>query len=357
MKFLPKIKLEKRLPPPLWFQILTPILAVVIALLISSIFLLLVGKNPFTAFYYMFYGALGTKFAFKETLVKATPLILTGVAVAIAFIAKYWNIGAEGQLYAGALAATWVGILHLPLSPVLYISLVIAAGFAAGAIWSFIPGYLKAKLKVDDVVTTLLMNYIMIYIVSALLNGPWRNPKTMYPESITISSNAAFPKLIPHSRVHMGLLISLAAVLFMYFIIRKTKLGFEIRATGANPNAANFLGINTMRTVIIVSIISGGIAGLAGVGEVAGVHYHLIQEISPGYGYSGIVIAMLGRLSAVGVLLAAFYFSIIITGAQMMSRMLSIPPYIADVIQGVTLLVMLAMLLLFEFKVTIRREK
>ena len=203
MKFLPKIKLEKRLPPPLWFQILTPILAVVIALLISSIFLLIIRKNPFTAFYYMFYGALGTKFAFKETLVKATPLILTGVAVAIAFIAKYWNIGAEGQLYAGALAATWVGILHLPLSPVLYISLVIAVGFAAGAIWSFIPGYLKAKLKVDDVVTTLLMNYIMIYIVSALLNGPWRNPKTMYPESITISSNAAFPKLIPHSRVHL----------------------------------------------------------------------------------------------------------------------------------------------------------
>ena len=169
------------------------------------------------------------------------------------------------------------------------------------------------------------MNYIMIYIVSALLNGPWRNPKTMYPASINISSNAAFPKLIPHSRVHMGLLISLVAVLFMYFIIRKTKLEFEIRATGANPNAANFLGINTIRTVIIVSIISGGIAGLAGVGEVTGVHYHLIQKISPDYGYSGIVIAMLGRLSAVGVPLAAFYFSIIITGAQMMSRMLSIP--------------------------------
>ncbi len=357
MKLFPHIKLEKRLPPSLWFQFLTPILAVVISLLISAIFILIIKKNPITAFYYMFYGAIGTKFAFGEMLVKATPLLLTGVAVAIAFIAKYWNIGAEGQLYAGALAATWVGIMQLPLTPVLYVSLVIIAGFAGGAIWSFIPGYLKAKLKVDDVVTTLLMNYIMIYIVSALLNGPWRNSKTMYPASVTISHNAFFPKLIPHSRVHMGLIIAIIAVLFMYFLVRKTKLGFEIRATGANPTAANFLGINTMKTIIIVSIISGGIAGLAGAGEVAGVHYHLIQGISPGYGYSGIVIAMLGRLSAVGVFLAAIYFSIIITGAQMMSRTLGIPSYIATVIQGITLIVMLAMLLLFEFKITLRRGK
>lgn len=354
MKLL-KFKLEKRTPPPLWFQILTPVIAVVISLAISAIFLLLIHKNPFTAFYYMFYGAVGTKFAFEEMLVKATPLLLTGVAVAIAFVAKYWNIGAEGQLYAGALAATWVGMMNLPLPPVIYISLVIAVGFSAGAIWSLMPGYLKAKLKVDDVVTTLLMNYIMIYTVSALLNGPWRNPKTMYPASVTISQNAFFPKLIPHSRVHMGLIISILAVLFMYFLVRKTKLGFEIRATGTNPRAAHFLGINTTRAIILVSIISGGIAGLAGVGEVCGVHYHLISGISPGYGYSGIVIAMLGRLDAFGVFLAAIYFAIIITGAQMMSISMNIPPYIADVIQGITLLVMLAMLLLFEYR--IRREK
>lgn len=352
---LPKFKLERRSTPPLWFQVLTPVIAVAISLVISAIFLLLIHKNPFTAFYYMFYGAIGTKFAFEEMLVKATPLLLTGVAVAIAFVAKYWNIGAEGQLYAGALAATWVGIMNLPLPRAMYILLVIVVGFGAGAIWSLIPGYLKAKFKVDDVVTTLLMNYIMIYIVSALLNGPWRNPKTMYPESITISQNAFFPKLLPHSRVHMGLIVAILAVLFMYFLVRRTKLGFEIRATGTNPRAANFLGINTIRAIILVSIISGGVAGLAGVGEVCGVHYHLIQEISPGYGYSGIVIAMLGRLNAFGVFLAAIYFAIIITGAQMMSRSMNIPPYIADVIQGVTLIVMLAMLLLFEYR--IRREK
>jgi ABC-type uncharacterized transport system permease subunit len=350
-------RLEKRSTPPLWFQLLTPVIAIVISLGISSIFLLILRQNPIIAFYYMFTGAVGSKFAFLEMLVKATPLILTGVAVAIAFIAKYWNIGAEGQLYAGALAATWVGLMNLPLPPALYIPLVIVAGFIAGAIWSVIPGYLKAKLKVDDVVTTLLMNYIMIYIVSALLNGPWRNPVTMYPSSPNISPNAYFPKLVAQSRVHMGLLISILAVVAMYFIIKKTKLGFEIRATGANPRAANFLGINTVKTIIIVSLLSGGIAGLAGVGEVAGVQYHLIQTISPGYGYSGIVIAMLGKLNPIGVLMSAIYFAMVITGANVMSYNLNIPPYISDVIQGVTLIVMLAMLLLFEYRIRLGREK
>ncbi len=353
----PTIKLEKRLPPPVWFQVLTPIIAVFISLLISAIFILILGKNPITAFYYILKGSIGTWFAFKEMLVKAAPLILTGVAVAIAFIAKYWNIGAEGQLYAGALAAAWIGMLNLPLPKPVYILLVITVGFIAGAIWSGIPGYLKAKLKVDDVVTTLLMNYIMIYTVSALLNGPWRNPVTMYPSSTPIAQNARFPIIIPRSRVHFGLIISLLAVLFMYFLVRKTKLGFEIRATGANPSAAKFLGIDTIKSIIVISIISGGIAGLAGVGEVAGVHYHLIRGLSPGYGYSGIIIAMLGRLNSIGVLLAAIYFAIIINGAQFMSITLNIPSYIATVIQGITLIVMLAMLLLFEYRIKIGRSK
>ncbi len=352
---LPKFKLEKRATPPFWFQILMPLLAVFIALAISAIFLAILKKNPFVAFYNMFIGAVGTKFAITETLVKATPLILTGVAVAIGFKAKYWNIGAEGQLYAGALAATWVGIMNLPLPAIIYIPLEIIVGFAAGALWSVIAGYLKAKMQVDDVVTTLLMNFIMIYIVQAILNGPWRNPKTMYPSSVPIAKNADFPIVIPNSRVHAGIFLSILAVIFMYFLIRKTKLGFEIKATGANPKAAHFLGINTVKTIIIVSIISGGIAGLAGVGEVCGVHYHLISGISPGYGYSGIVIAMLGGLNTIGVLLAALYFAIVINGAQIMSINMHIPIYISDVIQGITLLVMLAMLLFFEYR--IRRVK
>ena len=352
-------KIEKREAPPFWFQVLTPVLAVVISLLISSIFLLILKQNPITAFRYMFTGAFGTRFALLEMLVKASPLILTGIAVALAFTGQYWNIGAEGQLYAGALAATWVGLMDLPLPRIIYVPLLIVVGFIAGACWSVIPGYLKAKLKVDDVVTTLLMNYVMIYIVSALLNGPWRNPETMYPASPLIAENAWYPMLAPRSRLHLGIIISVIAVLVMYFIVSRTKFGFELKATGANPRAANFLGINTVRTLIITSIISGGIAGLAGVGEVAGVQQHLISSISPGYGYSGVVIAMLGKLNPFGVLLSAIYFAVVITGSNVMSYNLNIPPYISDVIQGITLLVMLAMLLLIDYRISIRfgREK
>ncbi|HUX19624.1 MAG TPA: ABC transporter permease, partial [Spirochaetia bacterium] len=284
---LPKFRLEKRLPPPLWFQILTPIIAVFVSLMISAIFLLFIKQNPIQAYAYMFKGAVGTRFAFLEMLVKATPLILTGVAVTLAFTAKFWNIGAEGQLYAGAFIATWVGMMNLSLPPILYVPVIIVAGFAGGALWAAIPGLLKARYKVDDVVTTLLMNYIMIYIVSAFLNGPWRNPKTMYPATVDIAHNAFFPKIIAHSRVHLGLVLALLAVVALYFIVKKTRLGFEIRATGANAGAASFLGINTRRTIVLVAILSGGIAGLSGVGEVAGIQYHLIQDLSPGYGYNG----------------------------------------------------------------------
>jgi len=347
----PKFRLEKRPSPPTWLRISIPFIAIGISFLFSAIIILLAGRNPITAFYAIFYGALGTRLGFMETLVKATPLMLTGIAVSFAFTAKFWNIGAEGQLYAGALAATWLGISHFSLPSPIYIFLMIVVGFIAGSLWALIPGILKAKFKVDDVVTTLLMNYIMIYIVSAILEGPWRDPVTSWPQSIMIAKNAEYPKLFARSRVHFGLIVAIIVIIVVYVIIKHTKLGFNIRATGANAKAAYFLGINTTRTLILTAAISGGIAGLAGVGEVAGLHFHLTENISPGYGYSGIVIAMLGGLHPIGVMLAAFFFGIIQTGAEYMSRATGVTSFIADVIQGITLLVMLAMLLLYEYRI------
>ncbi|MGB9750081.1 MAG: ABC transporter permease [Caldisericia bacterium] len=346
-----KFRLEKRESVPNWFRIALPFIAIGISFIFSSIIILLAGKNPITSIYSIFYGALGTRLGIMETIVKVTPLILTGIAVSFAFTGKFWNIGAEGQLYAGALAATWAGISNFNLPSFLYILLLIIVGFIAGGLWALIPGYLKAKLKVDDVVTTLLMNYIILYLVTAVLEGPWRDPVTMWPQSIMISPNAEFPKLLQKTRVHFGLIIGLLSVFVVYIIIKHTKLGFNIRAIGANPNASNFLGINVTKTLIITSFISGGIAALAGVGEVAGLHYHLTENISPGYGYTGIVIAMLGGLNPFGVLFASFFFAIIITGAQYMSRATGVTSFIADVIQGITLLVLLAMLILYEYRI------
>lgn len=348
---LPKFRLVKREKISPAFRIFLPFIAIGVSFIFSSIIILLAGKNPITAIYSIFYGALGTRLGFLETIVKAIPLILTGIAVALAFTGKFWNIGAEGQFYAGALAATYVGISYLNLPNFLYIPLLLLVGFIAGGLWALLPGFLKTYLKADDVVTTLLLNYIMIYFVTAILEGPWRDPETMWPQSIRISENAIFPKLVERSRVHFGLIISILSVFAVYILIKYTKLGFSIRATGANPKASNFLGIDIKKTILITSIISGGIAGLAGVGEVAGLHYRLTENISPGYGYTGIVVAMLGGLNPFGVLLSAFFFAIIITGAQYMSRATGVTMFMADVIQGITLLVLLAMLIFYEYEI------
>lgn len=348
---IPKFRLVKREKISPTFKILLPFIAIGVSFIFSSIIILLAGKNPIVAIYSIFYGALGTRLGLLETIVKAIPLILTGIAVAIAFTGKFWNIGAEGQFYAGALAATYIGISYLNLPKFLYIPLLLLVGFMAGGIWAFIPGFLKTYLKADDVVTTLLLNYIMIYIVTAILEGPWRDPETMWPQSIRISENAIFPRLIERSRVHFGLIISILSVIAVYIIIKYTKLGFSIRATGANPKASNFLGIDIKKTILLTSIISGGIAGLAGVGEIAGLHYRLTENISPGYGYTGIVVAMLGGLHPFGVLLSAFFFAIIITGAQYMSRATGVTMFMADVIQGITLLVLLAMLIFYDYEI------
>ncbi len=348
---MPRFMLEKRPPPPFWFRVLIPILAVLIAFALCSVLIIIAGANPFTAYYQIIVGALGSRLSRLETFVKVAPLVLTGIAVAVAFTAQFWNIGAEGQLYAGAIAATWFGITLVDSPAAALIPLVLVGGFVAGAIWALLPAYLKVRFKVDDVVTTLLLNWVIIYLNSALLNGPWRDPISGWPYSPDIAAGAQFPTLIARSRFHLGIVVAFVMAAIVWVILRHTILGFRMRSVGANPTAANFAGISVGQTVLLTALISGGIAGLAGVGEVCGVQYRLIEGLSPGYGYSGIVIAMLGGLHPVGVVLAAFLFGIVITGAQAMSRATGVPIFLADVIQGVTLLVMLAMLLLTQYRV------
>jgi len=351
-----KYKIVKReKTPSVYFQILLPLISIFISLLISSIFLIIAKINPINAIIGIFIGALGSKFSFFETIVKAIPIILTGTAVAIAFNSRFFNIGAEGQMYAGALGATWCGLLNLSIPKPFYILFAIIIGFLLGGAWATLPAYLKIKFKVDDVVTTLLLNFIMIYIVSAIVYGPWRDPVSNWPQSPNLPENIIFPIIFPKSRVHIGIFISLFSVLFFYILTKKMKLGFELKAVGSSEKASNFLGLNVSKIIIISAMISGGIAGLAGVSEILGLHYHLVDNFSPGYGYTGIVVAMLGRLEPIGVLLSSFFFATIITGSQVMSRVSGVNVYISDVIQGITLLVMLSILLFTEFE--IRRFK
>ena len=351
-----RVRIIKREPLPGWARIVIPIAAVVATLILSAIPILIAGGELFKSYFYLFYGALGTRFNLLETFVKASPLLLTGLAVAFAFRAKFWNIGAEGQLLAGALAATALGISLKSVPSFTVLPTVIAAGFLAGGLWAFIPAILKTKLKVDDVVSSLLLNYVMIDIMGALLFGPLQQPGSSWPRSSEIIAAAKYPILLARSRFHLGVLISLLAMLVIWFINGKTTFGYQNKAVGVNLRAARFGGIHTNAVILWTALVSGGLAGLAGVGELCALQYRLIMDISPGYGYSGIVIAMLGNLHPVGVLFASLFFSIIIVGAQTMSRMTGVPVYIAEVIQGMALMIMLIFLLFTEYRVKVMRK-
>jgi len=200
-------------------------------------------------------------------------------------------------------------------------------------------------------VTTLLLNSVIVFIISALLNGPWRDPVSGWPQSPTIADSAVFPKLIPRSRLHLGFVVAVMMVLLIWFILSKTPLGLRMRASGLGQEAARFMGVNIQRTMLIAALLSGGIAGLAGVGEVAGIHFHLIDALSNGLGYTGIIAATLGGLNPFGAGLAAIFLGLLDTGAQSVSRSLGVPIFLGNVVQSTLLLVTLGVFMLQNYRI------
>jgi general nucleoside transport system permease protein len=337
---------------PWWLRALIPVLAILVTFAVTAALLALVRANPFAAFYAMLIEPLSAPVSALEVLVKATPLLLTGAAVLFAFRGGYYNIGAEGQLYAGALAAAWIGQLSLAsvLPRPLVLSLMLLGGFAAGLLWALVPALLRTRWNVDEVVTTLLLNAVMLYLINAILQGPWLDPVTFWPQSPRLAPAAEYPVLVPGSRVHLGLLVGVVVIAVLWWVLHRTPFGLKLRATGLNREGARFMGVNVARTVLIAALVSGGIAGLAGVGEVAGIHHRLLEDISPGFGYSGIVIATLGALDPLGAGLAALFIALIDVGGQSVSRQLGIPTFLADLVQATLLLATLALLLLTGYR-------
>lgn len=348
-----RLRLETRVLTPAWLNFALPVIAVLATLLLCGGLIVAAGANILDAYGALFRGAFGGRINIIETLVKAAPLVFTGLAVAVAFRAKFWNIGAEGQLLAGAMAAAYIGALEgLPVWSL--VPLMILAGAVAGGLWASIPALLKVRLRVDDVVATLMLNFVIFYGMMALLSGPWKDSLSGYPDSPDIRMDAEYPILIEATRMHLGVLLAALGAVLVWLVMTRTTFGFAVRAVGENARAAAHAGIPVNRVVFLTAVLSGGLAGLAGVGEVAGLHFQVMASLSPGYGYTGIVIAMLARLNPLGVVPAAVFFAAVATGSESMSRATGVPVFLGDVIQGASLLCMLVALLFTQYRIRIR---
>jgi general nucleoside transport system permease protein len=345
------MRLEQRTHTPYAVAIAAPVCAVAFTLLLCAALIVWAGAPIGRAYIVLFDGAFGSRFALGETLTRATPLILTGLAAAVAFRAHFYNIGAEGQLYLGALAAVAIGGGTFAAPSMILFPLMIAAGMAAGALWLLVPAIAKSRLGVDEVVTTLLLNFVALLFVSMMLDGPMKDPTAMgWPQSVAIVSDLEFSKLLERSRVHSGLIFAVVLAAMLWVVNARTTFGYEMRAVGANATAARFAGIAVDRVMLKTALLSGALAGLAGVGEVAGRAGYLTLDMSPGYGYSGIVIAMLASLNPLGVVLAAIFVAGVIVGADSMSRVIGVPSYLADVIVAISLLSMLVATMVTRYK-------
>lgn len=359
------LQVEPRMAPSRLVNLLAPLAAIVLALLFSAILLVAVGVDPLETYRAMLRGAFGSAYAVSETLVRATPLMFTGLAVSIAFRMLFWNIGAEGQLAMGAFAASGVALfLSQSVSwlqgPLLLIAMALAA-FAAGAAWGLIPGALKAFLGVNEIITSLMLNYVAILWIQYLYYGPWKDPKgfgfpgtARFPDDAVLprlKETAWLPQLFDTGRVHWGLILAIVAAVLLWLVLDRTRWGYEIKVIGENPRAARYAGMNIVRNILLVMIVSGGLAGLAGFSQVAGISYRLQQGIVVGDGYTAIIVAWLARLNPFGVLLVATLLAALFVGGDQIQITMGLPAAVAQVLQGAILFFVLASSFFTQYRI------
>ena len=344
------LKLEKRLEPSRKVSFLVPIISFLLALVFGGILLAIVGANPFLTYQAMLEGAFGTVtqwqggefYSVSETLVKSVPLMFTGLAVAIAFRMLFWNIGAEGQLVMGAVGAAGVALFFpdlfpfLPQSRWVYLPLMIIAGLLAGAIWGLGPALLKAYLKVNEIITTLMLNYIAILWYQQLFQIAWKDPEGFgFPGSAAFGEFAWIPRF--SGRLHWGLFLAIAAAAFIWLVLDRSRWGYEIRLIGENVNAARYAGISIARNIVLVMLLSGGLAGVAGVVEVSAIAHRLQDGLAIGLGFSGIIVAWLAKLNPWGVLIWALLLAALFVGGDQIQISMGLPASVALVLQGAIL--------------------
>lgn len=318
-------------------------LAMGAALLIGAVMLVLLGANPFSAYASMLTGVFGSVSGFTQSLVKATPLLLVGLGICIAFRASVINIGAEGQIVLGALMATWFSLQFRTWPGWLLLPATLIMGFLAGAAWGFIPGYLKARMGVNEILSTVMMNAIALQLMNLLLRGPLMDPAgviagTFLHQSERLPEQVWLPRLIPQTLLHAGAILAVLLAIAVYIFLWRTTIGYRIRAVGLNPDASRYAGIRVPFYQALSLTLAGGFAGLAGVIEVIGVQRRLLEGITSGYGFSGIVAALFGGLHPLGLIPASWLFGSLLVGADKMQRAVQVPSALIDTLQGLIVL-------------------
>ncbi len=362
-KFFPyRIRIETRInEPPKWYPAFISLLAIVVALVLGGVIIAFAGGDPFKSYAHIAKASFGSLGVFSDTLVKAIPLILVGLACSVAFRMKLWNIGAEGQFYLGAFGASAVVLTPLlppDTSPWIMIPAMMLAGMLAGAVWGFIPGFLKAKFNVNEIISTLMMNYIAVALNNFFIYAIWSEGG--FQMSHMFQKNAWLPRLANYAKdfkmfrgltVHLGLLFGLLAAFIVWFILYRSKWGYEIRLIGDNPKAAKYAGINISKNIILVLTLSGALAGLAGMSEISGVVHRLQGNISPGYGFTGIIIAWLAKLNPFAVILVSILFGALILAGREIQ-----PSGIPKMIQGIILVSLIASDFLLRYRIRIEKQ-
>ena len=356
------VMLEKRVEEiPKWLPAATSVGSVVIAFIISGIVLKIIGGQPLVVAKFFFEATFGSWPVFSDTLVKATPLIMVGLACTIAFKMKLWNIGAEGQFYIGAFAASLVVLVPFvsPETPrFIVISMMVIMGLLGGAIWGFIPGYLKARFQVNEIITTLMLNYIAILWNNFWIFDKWSDAGFQFTP--VFEKNAWLPRLADLARdysifsgitLHFGLILAIIATVVVWWVLERSRWGYEIKLTGDNPEAARYAGINIIRNVVLVMMFSGALAGLAGMAEVTGVVQRLQERISPGYGFTGIIVAWLAKLNPFTVILVAILFGALIVAGREIQ-----PSGLSNLLQGIVLFMVISSDVLLRYKVRLIRR-
>ncbi len=333
-------------------ELLFNIIAIIVALILSGIILAFYGYNPFTSFAGMFKSTLGSSFGFSETIVKTIPLIFTGLSVAMALNSKVWNVGAEGQLYIGALFAAWFAIYFPTLPKFLEIPMILLVSMIGGALWAFFPAILKMKFKMNEVISTLLLNYVAISVLDYFVYGPMKREDN-FPFSKDIPPEAVFNK-IGFQNVHIGIFFALILVIIVYYVLKYTKFGYELRIIGSSIKAANYAGINYDKMMLFVFLISGAFAGLAGANQLCGIEFKLHSHISDDLGYTGIIVAWLARSNPFIIVAFAFFMSSLIIGSEALQYE-GIPVAIGKVMQSLILFSILGSELFKNYRIKLKR--